>query len=146
MADINSGNQSQTGSNPEAAGNTYQDWRAQRWEWRRKKMEERRNRPYHGLFGGLTLILLGGLFLANAQGWISGDVWWKYLLIGLGAISIISGLLQYRAPEYRHWGNGRLVWGFALIALGVIFLLGFSQWWPLVIIGVGLACLLRFSW
>ena len=107
MEDNNSENKSQTGANPGGGGSTYQDWREQHWEWRRKRREARHNFPFHGLFGGLVLILLGGLFLANQKGWISGNAWWQYLLIGLGVISIINGLVHYRAPAYQHWGCGR---------------------------------------
>ena len=146
MVDNNSENKSQTSSNPGGQGPTCQDWREQRWEWRRKMREARHERPFHGLFFGLVLILLGGLFLANQQSWISGNAWWQWLLIGLGVISIINGLVQYRVPMYRHWGRGRFVWGAILIALGVMFLLGISQWWPVVLIGAGAAIILGGLW
>lgn len=146
MVDSNSENKSQTGSNPRPEGPTYQDWREQRREWREKMREARHNRPFRGLFGGLVLILLGGLFLANQQGWISGNAWWQWLLIGLGVISIINGLVQYRAPEYHHSRRHKFVWGTVLIILGVIFLLGFSQWWPIVLIGAGIAIMLGGIW
>jgi len=146
MADNNSENKSQPGSNPGTDGCTCHDWREERWEWRKKRMEVRRNRPFHGLFGGLTLILVGGLFLANQQGWISGGTWWQWLLIGLGVISIVNGLVRFNTPECGHRGRGKFIWGGILIALGVMFLLGVSQWWPLILIGAGIAVLLGFIW
>ena len=147
MTDNNSENKSQAGTNPGVEGPTYHDWREQRWEWRRKRMEARHNYPLRGLFPGLALILVGALFLANQMSWISSDTWWKWLLIGLGAIMMGSWLVQYRtAPEFRHWGRGRFIWGMALAVLGILFLAGFSQWWPIIIIGVGVACLFRFCW
>ena len=146
MAENNSENKSQTSTNPGNEAPTYQDWREQRWEWRNKMREARRNRPFHGLFGGLVLILLGGLFLANQLSWISGNAWWQWLLVGLGIISIIDGLVQYHAPEYHHSRRHKFVWGTVLIAIGVIFLLGFSQWWPIVLIGAGVAMILGGIW
>ena len=146
MVDNNTENKSQTGTTSGAQGPTYQDWREQRWEWRRKMREARRNRPSHCLFGGLVLILLGGLFLANQQGWVSGNAWWQWLLIGLGVIFIINGLVRYPEPEYHHSGRHKFVWGTVLIALGVIFLLGFTQWWPIVLIGAGVAVILGGIW
>jgi hypothetical protein len=146
MADSNTENKSQTNPNPCSAGPTYQDWREQRWEWRRKMREARRSRPFHGLFCGLTLILFGGLFLADQQGWISGNAWWQWLLIGLGVISIINGLVRYREPEYHHSRRHKFVWGAGLIAVGVMFLLGFSQWWPLILIGAGITVILGGIW
>jgi len=144
MADTNSENKSQTGSNPGVTESTGKDWREERWEWHRKRREARQKYSFHGIFPGLILILIGGLFLSYQQNWISGNSWWQYLLIGLGVISIISGLVQYRMPESHHWGRGRFIWGTALIVLGVLFLLGFSHWWPVILIGIGLTCLLSF--
>jgi hypothetical protein len=138
-------NKSQT-LNPGVEGPPCQDWREQRWEWRNKMRESRRNRPFHGLFGGLALILIGVLFLANQLSWISGDTWWKWLLIGLGAIMMTSWLVLNRKPEYRHWGRGRFIWGMALVVLGILFLAGFSQWWPIVLIGAGVAMILGGIW
>jgi hypothetical protein len=144
MVNNNSENTAQTG--PGAGAPAYKDWREQRWEWRRQRREARHNYPFHGIFPGLLLILLGGLFLSVQQGWISGSVWWQYLLIGMGVISIVDGIFQYRAPAYRYWGRSKFVWGTALIIIGALFLLGFSQWWPVVLIGAGIAILLRFMW
>ena len=146
MADNNPENKTQTGTNCGGTGPTYQDWREQRREWRQKMREARHSRPFHGLFPGLVLVLLGGLFLAGQQNWISGDAWWQWLLIGLGAISIISGLVQYHAPEYHHSRRHKFVWGVVLIALGTVFLLGFSHWWPAVLIGAGIAVILGGLW
>ena len=151
MVDNSTGSNSQTGANPGAQGPTYTDWREQRWkdrmEWRKKRWEAREKNPFRGVFPGLALILAGALFLANQMNWISGDTWWKWLLVGLGAIMMVSSLVQYRlVPEYRGRGRGRFIWGIALAVLGILFLAGVSQWWPIILIGVGLACLFRFCW
>ena len=146
MTDSNTGNNAQSSPNPPSGGPTYQDWREQRWEWRQKMREARHSRPFHGLFPGLVLVLLGGLFLAGQQNWITGNTWWQWLLIGLGAISIISGLVQYHAPEYHHSRRHKFVWGVVLIALGTVFLLGFSHWWPAVLIGAGIVIILGGLW
>jgi hypothetical protein len=145
MQNNNPGNAS-TAQNPDADTPAYRDWREERREWRRERREARYRFPFRGLFGGLTLILLGTLFLLHQQGTISGGDWWQYLLIGLGGIFIINGLAHYWTPSYR-WGSyGRFVAGIVLILIGTLFMLGFSQWWPLVLIVVGVALLLRFAW
>jgi len=82
--------------------------------------EARHSRPFHGLFPGLVLVLLGGLFLAGQQNWITADAWWQWLLIGLGAIFIISGLVQYHAPEISSFPKAPLCLGAVLIALGTV--------------------------
>lgn len=146
MVDANPENKSQTAPNPDGPTNTYQDWREQRREWREKRREARHSHPFHGIFGGLVLILLGGLFLANQQHWISSGTWWEWLLIGLGVITIVHGLVRYHASEYHHSTRHKFVWGAILIALGAIFLLGFSHWWPAILIAAGIAILFVGLW
>lgn len=146
MADNNTENKTQGAANPAADGPTYQDWREQRWQWRKKMREERRSRPFHNLFGGLVLILLGGLFLFNQQGWITGGAWWQWLLVGLGVISIVTGLVNYHGEEYRHSRRHKFIWGAVLIALGALFLGGFTTWWPAILIGAGISVLAGGIW
>jgi peptidoglycan/LPS O-acetylase OafA/YrhL len=120
------------------------DWREQRREWRRECREDRHRHPFQGLFVGLILVLLGSLFLANQQGWIAGDNWWQYLVIGLGSIFIISGLAQNRSSDYRHGLYWKFVAGAVLILIGILSIFSVSQWWPAVLIVAGVALLLRF--
>lgn len=125
---------------------TPRDWREERRKWREEMREYRHRFPYHGLFWGLTLVLLGVLFLLNQTGTIVGDAWWQSLLIGLGIIWIINGIVHYRSPGYR-WGSwGKFVTGIVLILIGALFMVGMSEWWPVVLIVAGAAFLLRFFW
>lgn len=120
------------------------DWREQRREFRRECREARHRHPFQGLITGLILVLLGVLFLSTQQGWISGDSWWQYLVIGLGSIFIISGLAQYWSPGYRYGIYWKFIAGTVLILIGILSILSVSQWWPLVLIVAGLAVLFRF--
>jgi hypothetical protein len=142
MVNNNESGNASTTQNPDV----HQDWREVRREWRRERREARHRYPFHGLFLGLILVLLGTLFLFNQVGWLSRDIWWQSLLIGLGVIWIINGMVHYRDPVY-HWGSyGKFITGIILILIGTCFILGFSQWWPLVLIVAGTAILLRFFW
>jgi hypothetical protein len=121
-------------------------WREQRRAWREERRAAHHCYPYRGLFLGLTLVLLGGLFLVNQAGWITGGTWWQTLLIGLGVISIIDGLVFNRVTGNR-WGfYGKFLAGAVLISTGTLFILGLSQWWPLILIFAGLALLIRSFW
>jgi len=140
-----SGNAS-TSQNPDVQGQTRRDWREERRKWREERREARHRLPFHGLFWGLTLILLGALFLLNQAGRLTGDTWWQSLLVGLGVIFMINGVAYFQNPGYRWASWGRFMFGIVLILIGALFLLGFSQWWPLVLIVAGIALLVRPFW
>jgi hypothetical protein len=129
---------------PDGDRPAYRDYREERRAWRRERREARYLFPFRGMFLGLLLVLLGVLFALDQAGWITGGAWWQYLLIGLGAILIINGLVRYRA--YR-WGSyTAFTFGIILVFIGALFMLGFSQWWPAVLIAAGAILLLRFFW
>ena len=104
------------------------------WRWRRE--------PVPGLFFGLAIVLLGVTLFLATQGWIPWADWWKYFMVGLGGILIIQVGVGLLYPGYRRLASGRLIVGIALISLGVGFLGGFGNWWPLIVVAVGLAVLL----
>ncbi len=113
-------------------------------DWREDRRERRHRDPLRGLFWGLILILVGVLFFFNQQSEIGWDTLWKYLLIGLGAIFIIDGLAHYWNSAYRFSGLGRFIPGIVLIFVGIAFLYNFTQWWPIVLIALGVIILLSF--
>lgn len=115
------------------------DWRDARWQWWSERREMRRRSPFRGLFPGLLLILIGTLFLATQQSWISAQDLWQYLAIGIGSILIISGLVNIRNPYYPYGMFWRIVPGSALIISGLFSIFSLSQWWPLILIGAGIA-------
>ncbi len=96
-----------------------------------------------GRFWGLILIVLGIVFFLYTQGWLTRGEWWQYFLIGLGLIFLIESLVRYSGRESHRPGLGRAAAGLILIFIGAAFLLGFGNWWPLILIVVGLAVLLN---
>jgi hypothetical protein len=131
-------------TNPDYPRTDNKDWRDQRREWRQEKRDRRNSDPLRGLFPGLILILLGVLLFLATQGTLSWSTWWQYFLIGLGAIFIIDGLAHYWGSAHQGYSFGRFIPGVILLFVGIMFVLGFSQWWPLVLIAVGVALLLGF--
>ena len=91
------------------------------------------------IFIGLILILLGVLFFLSNQGIVGWGEWWKYFLIGLGGIFLVDAVIRSGQGDYRGFIMGRIISGFVLIGTGVLFLFGFTAWWPLVLIVAGIA-------
>jgi chromate transport protein ChrA len=95
---------------------------------------------YPRITGGLILILLGVLFLLAEMDRISWMDWWAYFLVGLGTILILEELFR-GFSESRHRA-GRLIGGLVLIVIGGAHLVGFEEWWPLILIAAGLGLIL----
>ena len=98
--------------------------------------------PLSGMTGGLILILLGVLFLLANMDYISWGGWWQYFLMGLGVILILEAIIRSASPSYRKDITGKLIGGFVLIFIGGSFVIGWSNWWPLILIAVGAGILL----
>jgi hypothetical protein len=148
-AQANNTSNQNTGSKDTAPRDWWEErekWREDRHKWRMEMREQRHRWPFHSVFCGLTLVLLGVLFLLNQTGTLTGDTWWQSLLIGLGAISIINGLVRYFTPGYK-WGiYGKIIGGIVLILIGTFFMAGISEWWPVILIVAGVAVMSRFFW
>ena len=107
-------------------------------------MEEKwRRDPISGVVFGLIVLALGVLLTLAARNVISWDDWWKYFLIGIGVAFLIEVLVRRLKPAYRRPMFGRFVAGLVLICLGVAFVGGFGTWWPLIIVVIAVAILVR---
>lgn len=105
-----------------------------------RKLEQ----AWSGIGWGLFLILVGGLFLVNNRGWLQEATGWSYFAIGLGAILVIGFFVRYFGTLANRWsGAGGLAAGLALIFVGLASLYGFSEWWPLVLLAIGIGCLVK---
>jgi hypothetical protein len=91
---------------------------------------------------GLFFILIGGLFLAQNQGWMNSG-WWAYFAIGLGCIFVIGFFLRYFIGNNKEKSFGSLIIGLALAYIGVAFLQGFGDWWPLAFLFIGVGYLVK---
>lgn len=115
---------------------------------RENNSEEKKHKhdPLSGITGGLILILLGVLFLLTTMDYIGWGDWWKYFLMGLGVILILEAIIRSASPSYRRDITGKLIGGFVLIFIGGSFIIGWSNWWPLILIAVGVGILLSSLW
>ena len=113
-------------------------------EKREEGMQEKwRRDPISGVVFALILLTLGVLLTLAVRGLILWDDWWKYFIIGIGVVFLIEVLIRYAKPAYRRPMFGRFVTGLILICLGVAFIGGFGTWWPLILVAIAVAILLR---
>ncbi len=124
------------------SGNKYTEGMGRQMENRRWQLE----RQSDGIGWGLFFILAGSLFFAQNKGWLNGEGW-SYFAIGLGAILVLGFLVRYFSDENNRWGAlGRLIVGLSLVYIGTASIYGFGEWWPLVLIPIGIVCLVKAFW
>ncbi len=105
------------------------------------------DRIWSGLGWGIFFILIGSLIFAGNRGWLNGGEGWLYFAIGVGGIFIVGFLVRYFADRGHRWvGFGGLMVGIALVYVGVVFLNGLGDWWPLVLIPIGIGFLVKGIW
>jgi hypothetical protein len=114
-------------------------YRAHRWErWASPEWA-----LFNALFGGMFVILLGGLLYLAASG-LGGDLitwsnFWTYLLMGLGGLLLVRGLLEMLTRHYH--GFGAIIGGLVLLVIGAAGLTaslgGWAQYVWIAIIVVG---------
>jgi len=103
--------------------------------------EKFRRDPFAAIFLGLIAILAGTFFFLATRGYIKWDDWWAYFLLGLGVVLIIEALARHAVPAYRRPIFGRLIAGLVLICIGASNIYGLRDWWPLIIVVVGILLL-----
>jgi hypothetical protein len=134
----------QSGSDEGNQAGQPMDNRDYRHPHKEGRHEGRFNDPMRSLFWGLLLILLGALFFATTQNWLSWDNWWRLFLVGLGVIFIIDALVRYLIPGARFGIFGRVIAGIILIVVGSAFYYRMETWWPLILVVIGVALLVRY--
>lgn len=107
--------------------------------------EKFRKDPFAAIFLGLIAILAGTIFFLATRGYIEWDDWWAYFLLGLGAILIIEALARHAVPAYRRPLFGRVIVGLVLVSIGASSIYELREWWPLLIVIVGIL-LLAYGW
>jgi PAS domain S-box-containing protein len=121
-----------------------------RMEMRRLREDMRRRRKSPGpgmnyLFWGLMLILWGIIIALLKQDIIVTDQIWKVFLTGLGGIFLIQAVVFSTSPETRPMALGKFTPGIILTLVGLGMLFGLSSWWPVMMVGAGIAVIF-ISW
>ncbi|MFW6129339.1 MAG: hypothetical protein ACOC6P_03730 [Candidatus Aminicenantaceae bacterium] len=107
-----------------------------------KSRKKNKNDPISRISSGLSLILLGVLFLLMTLDSITWKDWLFYTLIGLGSIMVLEVILRELMPGYYVFRIGKLIIGIIFIIIGSTSIYKITHWWPLIIIGIGIVVLL----
>jgi hypothetical protein len=107
-------------------------------EEKREKGEKHEDRT-GPIVGGLILILLGVTFFLAQAGVLAWRHWWGYFLLGIGIVLLILAALRFGTTTYRGPVTAPLIGGLVLVFIGIAAIADISRWWPLAIIGLGIA-------
>lgn len=106
------------------------------------KEEKWREDPLGGVFFGLILIVVAGVYLMRAQ--LPKEPWWAWAIAGIGCVFLVEVIVRSFKPEYKRPSFGRAVWGVIFIAVGMSLAYGFEDYWPIIIIAIGVVLLLYY--
>lgn len=100
--------------------------------------------PLGGFLGGFILILLGVVYIA--RGYLPDpDTWFAWFIAGIGVLFFIKAGLHSVKPEWKKPVTGELIAGVMLLFVGGASVLGFEEWWPLVIVAAGVILIIKFA-
>ena len=92
--------------------------------------------------GGLILIWLGVSFYLVQARYIDWNEWWPYLLAGIGVILIAQAAVRYSTVHLKGPVMGPLIGGLVLLIIGLAGILGMKDWWPFVLIAIGIVVII----
>jgi len=108
-----------------------------------KNTVEKSNNRHDSLSGiilGFIFIAAGAIFYLYELGQIFEWFWW--LLFAIGALLLVEVILRVIVPRYRETISGKLIAGLILIGLSAGQILEFENWWPFLLIAVGLGIII----
>lgn len=65
--------------------------------------------------------------------------WWPLFATGMGIIFVTRGVLSYLNRSYRSEATGFFIGGIVFLVLGPGSYVGFVNWWPVLLILIGLS-------
>jgi DNA-directed RNA polymerase subunit RPC12/RpoP len=121
-------------------------------EERQEKQEKREKSEKHqekrgggvvgSVLGGLILVWLGISFYAGQQGIVPSTDWGSFFLLGLGAIIIARGVVAALQWKKVSLAYGWFIGGAVVFMIGLSGTLGIRNWWPLVLMAIGVAVII----
>ena len=127
------------------------DEKAEKEEKREEKEEKSwdekwRRDPINTATWAAIIIWAGLVFLVDNLGLVAGFRFWSTwgaIFAGAGIIVLIQVAYRVATPAYRQPVTGSLILGFVLLGIGLGSLFGWNVIFPLVLIAIGVAILVR---
>jgi hypothetical protein len=120
------------------------------YDWKFPEKEESYRDPLNPIFWAAMLIMAGLIFLAdNLQmlPTLNNASPWDWIMLSAGALILIASVIRALIPSLGGPNFMGIIIGMVLLGLGVgaVFAINltFSQWWPVVLIILGLSALSR---
>lgn len=104
--------------------------------------EKWREDPLGGVFFGLFLIVVAGIYLFRDR--LPGEEWLPWIVVGAGCVFLLEALVRSIKAEYRRPSFGRAVLGVILVVVGAGIVYGFEEYWPVIIIAIGALLLIYY--
>jgi hypothetical protein len=93
---------------------------------------------FAGVLFGLVLIVGGFLIFADNRGWLEASWFWWFLMIA-GIVLLLESLIRSFTNQSQPYSRSRMIWGAVLFGLGAAHIIRLANWWPLILVIVGLA-------
>ena len=122
------------------------DWHAER----DARRAERRGRWGSVPIGAVILVIVGLVLLAENFGFEPMENWWALFLLIPAVGALVAAIRNYRDSGDRVTGDvvGSLIAAaiFAGLCVAFLFDFGWSLFWPILLIAIGLGILAREYW
>jgi uncharacterized membrane protein YjjP (DUF1212 family) len=115
-------------------------------EKREEKEEKWRRDPLSAVVWAAIFVWAGLVLLVDNLGLLvsfEGLEAWSLIFIGAGLIVLLEVIVRLLVPDYRRPVTGTFIFSLILLAIGLGNLVSLVILWPLVLIVIGLAILLR---
>ena len=95
-----------------------------------------------GIVTGIVFILAGGFILAENQGLLF-DSWLWWFLLTTGIVLIVEAGIRTRVEKYNRPVISTVIWGGILSTIGAMQIYDVENWWPLILVFVGIVLILH---
>lgn len=106
------------------------------------KTEKPKKDSISHLLTGMIFILAGAFIFADNMGYLDGG-WFWWLVFSVGVLLMLEAVVRTISNGSAKPSLTNLVWGVILVGIGANQIYGLDQWWPMILIGIGLIFILN---